>query len=197
MEGLWEIKVIVQIQGFHTPPWTGTKVLAGASYTNSQVGSGLSRWSESSGNGVFLLVCHACCVRAPERDGKGTLMGGGHTPHRSHSLVPRGQPAGEAWGLDAPTLRHILLFCTWGCVGVGKKPRRMTTTAGVCSAVSDHGLWPHRLQPIRLLCPWDFLGKNTGVGRHFLLQGIYPTQGSNLCLLHWLRFFTMEPHTLP
>ena len=64
------------------------------------------------GTGVFLLVCPARCVRAPSRDGKGALMGGGHTPHRSQSLVPRGQPAGEAWGLDAPTLRHVLLFCT-------------------------------------------------------------------------------------
>ena len=33
--------------------------------------------------------------------------------------------------------------------------------------------------PTRLLCPWDFPGKNTGVGCHFLLQGIFPTQGSN------------------
>ena len=32
---------------------------------------------------------------------------------------------------------------------------------------------------IRLLHPWDFLGKSTGVGCHFLLQGIFPTQGSN------------------
>ena len=31
----------------------------------------------------------------------------------------------------------------------------------------------------------DFPGKNTGVGCHFLLQGIFPTQGSNPCLLHW------------
>ena len=30
----------------------------------------------------------------------------------------------------------------------------------------------------RLLCPWDFPGKNTGVGSHSLLQGIFPTQGS-------------------
>ncbi|MGE2757601.1 hypothetical protein, partial [Escherichia coli] len=37
----------------------------------------------------------------------------------------------------------------------------------------------------RLLCPWDFPGKNTGVGCHFLLQGIFPTQGSNPHLLHW------------
>ena len=40
----------------------------------------------------------------------------------------------------------------------------------------------------RLLCSWNFPGKNAGVGCHFLLQGIFPTQGSNLhllCLLHW------------
>ena len=36
----------------------------------------------------------------------------------------------------------------------------------------------------RLLCPWDFPGKNTGVGCHFLLQGIFPTKGLNLDLLH-------------
>ena len=34
-----------------------------------------------------------------------------------------------------------------------------------------------------LLCPWDSPGKNTGVGCHALRQGIFPTQGSNLCLL--------------
>ena len=32
--------------------------------------------------------------------------------------------------------------------------------------------------------PWDFPGKNTGVGCHFLLQGIFPTQGSNPGLPH-------------
>ena len=40
----------------------------------------------------------------------------------------------------------------------------------------------------RLLCPWNFPGKNTGMGCHFLLQGIFQTQKSNLCLLcllHW------------
>ena len=36
----------------------------------------------------------------------------------------------------------------------------------------------------RLLHPWDFLGKSTGVGCHFLLQGIFPTQGSNPGLPH-------------
>ena len=38
--------------------------------------------------------------------------------------------------------------------------------------------------PTRLLRPWDSSGKNTGVGCHFLLQGIFPTQGSNPGLQH-------------
>ena len=53
----------------------------------------------------------------------------------------------------------------------------------LCSVVSDF-LWPRGLGPTRLLCPWDFPVKNTGVSCHFLLQGIFPTQGSNLHLLH-------------
>ena len=40
-------------------------------------------------------------------------------------------------------------------------------------------LWPHGLWPTRLLCPWDSPGKNSWVGCHFLLQGIFPTQESN------------------
>ena len=56
-------------------------------------------------------------------------------------------------------------------------------------------LQPHILEPAvsvclcvaycRLLCPQDFPGKNSGVGPHFLLQRIFPTQGSNSCLLLW------------
>ena len=39
-----------------------------------------------------------------------------------------------------------------------------------------------------LLCPWNFPGKNTGVSCHFLHQGIFLTQGSNLCLSHLLHW---------
>ena len=46
-------------------------------------------------------------------------------------------------------------------------------------------LQPCGLCPSRLLCPRDPPGKNTGVGCHFLLQGIFPTQRSNPHLLHW------------
>ena len=40
------------------------------------------------------------------------------------------------------------------------------------------------------LCPWDFTGKNTGVGWHFLLKGIFPTQGLNPSLPHcrWIPY---------
>ena len=37
----------------------------------------------------------------------------------------------------------------------------------------------------QVLCPWGSPGKNTGVGCHFLLQGIFPTPGLNSVLLHW------------
>ena len=47
-----------------------------------------------------------------------------------------------------------------------------------------NSLRPHRLRPTRLLCPWGLPGKDTGVGCHFLLQRIFPTQGLNLGLLH-------------
>ena len=39
--------------------------------------------------------------------------------------------------------------------------------------------------PTSLLCSWNSPGKNTGVDSHSLLQGVFPIQGSNPCLLHW------------
>ena len=55
----------------------------------------------------------------------------------------------------------------------------------VSRSVMPDSLRPHGLQPSRLFCPWDFPGKDIGVGCHFLLQGIFPTQGLNLGLLHY------------
>ena len=52
-----------------------------------------------------------------------------------------------------------------------------------CSVMSD-SLQYHGQQPASLFCPWKSPGKNTGVGCHSLLQGIFLTQGSNLGLLH-------------
>ena len=52
------------------------------------------------------------------------------------------------------------------------------------SVVSD-SLQPHGLEPARLFCPWNFSGKNAEGGCHFLLQGVFPTQGLNPCLQDW------------
>ena len=45
---------------------------------------------------------------------------------------------------------------TWRCV--------------LSASIMSNSLWPCGPWPARLLCPWDSLGKNTGVGSHFLLQ---------------------------
>ena len=59
-----------------------------------------------------------------------------------------------------------------------------TVKSGSESEVVSSCLRSCGLQPTRLLRPWDSPGKNTGVGCHFLLQGIFLTQGSNPGLLH-------------
>ena len=67
----------------------------------------------------------------------------------------------------------------------------------VCVGALSHSVVPSSFVtpwtiPIRLLCPWNFPGKNTGVSCHLLLlhvlllQGIYPTYRSNLHLLSLL-----------
>ena len=67
--------------------------------------------------------------------------------------------------------------------------RRSRTPSDVCEYVcSVASVMSDSLRPPRLLCPWGFPGKNTGVGCHFLLQGILLAQGLNsclLCFLHW------------
>ena len=78
------------------------------------------------------------------------------------------------------------------------KPRSISLLFS-CSVLSD-SLQPHGLEPVRLLCSWDSPGKNTGMDCRFLLQGIFPSQGSNPCLLlgrwildHWA---TWEAQTI-
>ena len=54
--------------------------------------------------------------------------------------------------------------------------------------VVSNSLGPHGLWTARVFCPWDFPGKNTGVGFYFLLQGIFLAHRSNPCLLHLLNW---------
>ena len=66
----------------------------------------------------------------------------------------------------------------WGGVGGGVGYVRISHW------VASKSLGPHRLLPVRLLCPWNSPGKNTGEKSHSLLQGIFLTQGSNPGLPH-------------
>ena len=88
----------------------------------------------------------------------------------------------------------------WKLLKLKKKRKRLgknkTEPQGcvcVCSVMSD-SLGPHGLQVTRLFCPWDFPGKNTRVGCHFLLQRIFPTQGLNPSLWHLLHW---QANSLP
>ena len=71
----------------------------------------------------------------------------------------------DTWNLS-------VLFLTMACCCL---------VAMLCGALCD----PHALWPTGPLCPGDFPGKDTGVGSHFLLQGIFPTRDQTCCLLHW------------
>ena len=60
----------------------------------------------------------------------------------------------------------------------GRGDGHCMSVCSVASVMSD-SLWAQGLRPTRLLCPWDSPDKNTGVSSHFLLQGIFLTQGSH------------------
>ena len=86
-----------------------------------------------------------------------------------------------------------MIFLEWGRLCLQSKlfdslgtRRVLLLSLFTCYMVSDY-LRSHGLQPTRLLCPWDSPGKGTGVGCHFLLQGIFQTRGLNLGLLHCRR----------
>ena len=68
---------------------------------------------------------------------------------------------------------------------------------GVSRSVLPESVPPQGLSPTRLLRPWDFPGKRTGVDGCFLLQGICPSQGLSPHLLHSLHWevdsFLLKP----
>ena len=79
---------------------------------------------------------------------------------------------------------HMIKACVCVCVCVCACVHTCTEQLQSCPTVC----YPMVSWTARLLCPWDSLGKNAGVGCHALFQGIFQTQGSYLsllCLLHW------------
>ena len=66
-------------------------------------------------------------------------------------------------------------------------PRKPKESQSVTRSDMPDSLRPHGPKPARLLCPWNSPGNNTRVGRHSLLQGIFPTHESNWGLLNCRR----------
>ena len=67
-------------------------------------------------------------------------------------------------------------------------------TIWATSESESHSVVPDSLQPHGLYSPWNSPDQNTEVGSLSLLQGIFPTQGSNPCLLHCRRILYQLSH---
>ena len=155
------------------------------------------RWGEKSG-------------MRPERwqglgfpDGSTGKESACHAGHSGDADLISGSGRSPAGGNGNP-LQYLCLQnpmdrgAWWAAVqGVAESRTRLKRLSSSCSMqlwesmvvvfsssfVSD-SLWPFELEPTRLFCQWDSLGKNIGVGCHFLLQGIFPIQGSKPWLQH-------------
>ena len=106
-------------------------------------------------------------------------------PRLGHPSLRAAHQAGLAWGWD-----------TWIIPGA-RPPMVMSLSLPLpsflvksesCSAISDS------FQPHGLYSPWNSPGQDTGVGNLCLLQGIFPSQGSNPGLLHCRRILYQLSH---
>ena len=106
--------------------------------------------------------------------------------------------------LENPMDRGAWQVAVYGVTRVGHDlvtkpppPHILMTVLGysvVSNSATCPGLQAPGLQPARVLCPRNFPGNNTRVECHFLLQGIFPTQGSNL---HFLCLLRLQVDSLP
>ena len=105
-------------------------------------------------------------------------------------LDPQGVPSSATSALSpdgwfsGPQLAHLPGLLPARVVAGARKPNMVNGFMRVC-------VWSCFMLRLSLcyslnwlFCPWDIPGKDTGVGCHSLLQGIFPTQGSNSHLLH-------------
>ena len=100
-------------------------------------------------------------------------------------------PRGSSWPRDRTSLSWV--FCIEQVYSLPTVPPGKPLFIHVCAVLSCSGtsdsLWAHGLQPASLLCSWNSPGKNPRIGCHALLQGIFPTQGSNTGLPHCRQIF--------
>ena len=123
-----------------------------------------------------------------------------HAASRVFPIPTRGQTDKQVriCEMQNQTDGHGETLTSWGCPGptrhVGSDESSPSQRLGflpaskrwseVMVAQSCQTLQPHGLQPARLLCPWDLQARTLGWVPNALLQGISPTQGSKLAILH-------------
>ena len=102
-----------------------------------------------------------------------------HMMYSAYKLNKQGENI-QPWHTAFPIWSWSIIPC-WALTAASRPAhrflRRQVRWPGIPISlqISHHLLQPHVLQPARVLCPWNFPGKNTGVGSHFLLKRIFPT----------------------
>ena len=122
------------------------------------------------------VLCLLKCLNQKKRSGHGT----------ADVLMTESRALASSL-TQAPALSGLFLlgFLPSVCLGSSVHSLRWgfcfshVLYAVLSRSVVSNSLRPHGLLPARLPCPWDSPGKNTGVGCHALLQGIFPAQGLN------------------
>ena len=84
--------------------------------------------------------------------------------------------------ITLPTVKAVVFpVVMYGCDSwTIKNAENSESVAQSCPTLCN----PKDCKPTRLLCPTESPDRNTGMGCYSFLQGIFPTQGSNLGLLH-------------
>ena len=144
---------------------------------------------------AFCIICYCHGIRLSEgydkeEKEKKEISGGGQGKDglKRVTWVRPGdstqQHSWESLGQETLTLFQPGLFCSCRNDFISAQHRMQITR--YMSSVSQLCLTLCESVDYRLLCTWDFQGKNTAVGCHFPLQGIFLTHRSNLHLLHLL-----------
>ena len=136
----------------------------------------LGVWCSSvRGVRTHMLVCVCICMWVPAMLQCARTM---LVPSQKQSRLWGHRTIASSWGRGLPPL--LLSPQAWAkflfkhaCV------LSFQSCPSLCNPMDCSPQAPH---------PWDSPGKNTGVGCHALLQGIFPTYGSNLHLLHFLNW---------
>ena len=122
--------------------------------------------------------------KSPQTEDPGRLQFMGSQKVR-YDWAPWSISAEQEEGMNAfffPSRYHNLASYTLDSHLVLPSPRTPTPPPVQAHSVVSNSLWPHGLEPTRLLCPRDSPGKNTGVGT-FSLNGLLKEKTINVCSL--------------